>query len=119
MLRYFFNTPKNRSQSAPEALLLIFQPKKENFGPQNGPKKLVDSGGGGLRRALDGPLGAQVGQDGLKNSPKTPQDPLHNPKCPQKPGPNTCFLSPNSENLCPRFLDNRKYFEARRPARSD
>ena len=84
MLRYFFNTPKNRSQSAPEALLLIFQPKKENFGPQNGPPKVHHSGGGGLRRALDGPLGAQVGQDCPKSPPRAPKTPKITPKGPQK-----------------------------------
>ena len=75
MLRYFFNTPKNRSQSAPEALLLIFQPKKENFGPQNGPKKLVDSGGGAsgaLLTALLGPKWARMAS-------RTPQRPLKTP----------------------------------------
>ena len=85
MLRFFFNTPKNRSLSPPEALLVNFLIKTLNFGPQNGPQKLRDSGGGGLRRALEGPLGAQVGQDGPKSPPRAPKTPKITPKGSQKP----------------------------------
>ena len=48
----FFQHPKNRSLSSPEALLDNLLTKTQNFDPKNSPQKLFHSGGGGLLRAL-------------------------------------------------------------------